>query len=149
MPPAYARGELNRFTWDSAWWLFNLVSNFADLRFSLMAPEILAAQRDLEGTFLALQPHVEKTAVELARSDPALLTRYLTDYSLTHAEQVVTRWRELAERLITRYNDGYVQDEQGEPQNVGYPDSWLREVIRARPEAFRPPQQAAQPTDKK
>jgi len=139
VPPSYARGELGRFTWDSAWWLFNLVSNFADLRFSLMAPEILAVQRDLEGTFLALQPHVEKTAAELSRRDPALLTRYLTDYSLLHAEQVVTRWRELAERLITRYNDGYVQDEQGEPQNVGYPDAWLREVVRARPEAFRSP----------
>jgi dipeptidase len=139
VPPAYARGELGHFTWDSAWWLFNLVSNFADLRFALMAPEILAVQRDLEGTFLALQPHVEKTAVELARSDPALLTRYLTDYSLMHAEQVVARWRILAERLITRYNDGYVQDDQGEPRDVGYPDSWLREVIRARPEAFLPP----------
>lgn len=138
-PPAYARGELGRFSWDSAWWLFNLVSNFADLRFSLMAPEILAVQRDLEGTFLALQPPVEKTAVELARRDPALLRRYLTDYSLAHAEQVVTRWRELAERLITRYNDGYLQDAQGDPQNVGYPEAWLREVIRARPEAFRSP----------
>jgi dipeptidase len=139
VPPSLARGELGRFSWDSAWWVFNLVSNFADLRFSQMAPEVLAAQRDLEGTFLALQPHVEKTAVEMARTEPALLTRFLTDYSVAHAEQVVTRWRELAERLITRYNDGYIQDEQGEPQNAGYPESWLREVIRARPDDLRAP----------
>ena len=47
------------------------------------------------------------------------------------------RYRELGEALIRKYNDGYVQDENGRPQEVGYPESWYREVIRERPDQFR------------
>jgi dipeptidase len=142
VPPAYAVGRLDRFSWDSAWWVFNFVANFANLRYSLMLPEIQAVQAELEGRLLALQPAVEGAALALGQSDQHLLTRYLTDYSLSQGAQIVSRWRELGEHLITKYNDGYVQREPGEAEDAGYPESWLREVLRARPEAFRVPERA-------
>jgi hypothetical protein len=49
---------------------------------------------------------------------------------------VVKRWRELGEHLLTKYNDGYVKDEEGEPQELGYPETWLQKVIRSRPTQF-------------
>jgi hypothetical protein len=30
-----------------------------------------------------------------------------------------------------------VQDENGRPREVGYPESWYREVIREQPDQFR------------
>jgi dipeptidase len=141
VPPAYARGSLQAFSWDSAWWVFNFVSNIANLKYSYMAPEILAVQRELEEHFLALQPAVEATARRLLERDPELMHRYLTDYCTMHGEQVVTRWRALGEHLLTKYNDGYVKDEDGRPQEVGYPESWLRRVLRERPEPFLLPDQ--------
>lgn len=137
VPPSYARGSLGRFSWDSAWWVFNFVANFANLKYSYMRDDIQKVQAELEGNLIALQPVIEKTAIELHKKDPALVTTYLTDYSISHAERVVDRWRELAEFLITKYNDGYVQDENHRPQEEGYPEEWLREVIRARPEQFK------------
>ena len=104
-----------------------------------MVPEIRACQHDLESNFLALQPAVEKTAVELAKTSPNLMTRYLTDYCTMHGEQTVARWRELAEHLITKYNDGYIRDAGGQYPDVGYPQAWLRRVVRERPEQFRVP----------
>jgi len=77
--------------------------------------------------------------LELAESDPELMTRYLTDYSVTHGEQLVDRWKALANHLLTKYNDGYVKDENGRPQERGYPESWLHKVVRARPDQFRLP----------
>jgi dipeptidase len=137
LPEAYTSGSLSRFSWDSAWWVFNFVGNYANLRYADMLPEIRAVQGELEGTFLALQPAVERTALELHQSDPELMRRYLTDYCVSHAELVVKRWRELGEHLIQKYNDGYVQDENKRPQERGYPESWLRKVLQARPEQFR------------
>jgi len=137
MPESYTVGSLDKFSWDSAWWVFNFVANYANLRYSDMRPDIQAVQHDLEGTLLALQPAVEKTAVELYKSDPELMTRYLTDYSVSHAEMVVKRWRELGEHLIQKYNDGYVQDERGRPHEQGYSEAWLRKVLSERPEQFR------------
>jgi dipeptidase len=140
VPKPFTVGSSQKFSWDSAWWVFNFVANFANLKYSYMLPEILAVQSDIEETFLALQPSVEKTAVDISKSDPNLLTRYLTYYSITHAERVVSRWRELGEHLITKYNDGYVKDENGRPQEKGYPETWLREVVKSRPDQFRLPQ---------
>ncbi len=139
IPESFTVGKLGAFSWESAWWVFNFVANYANLKYSFMLPEIQAVQSDLEETFLTLQPAVEKTALELSASDPELMIRYLTDYSVMHSEQVVDRWKALAEHLLTKYNDGYVKDENGRPKERGYPASWLHEVLRARPDQFRLP----------
>jgi len=132
VPESYAVGSIKQFTWDSAWWVFNFVANFATLKYSYMIEDIRAVQRRLEGDLIALQPAVDQT--------PDLMTRYLTDYSVTHGNLVVKRWRELAEYLMRKYNDGYVQDENASPREVGYPEEWLREVLKSRPEQFKLPE---------
>jgi dipeptidase len=128
VPQSFAKGTLQKFSWDSAWWVFNFVANIANLKYSFMVKDIQQVQRELEETAIALQPSIERTAVELLDSDPELMRRYLTSYSVGHAEEVVRRWRELGEALLTRYNDGYVAG--GDEVEVGYPETWLRTVIK-------------------
>ncbi len=137
IPESFTVGELGKFSWESAWWTFNFVSNFANLKYSYMEPDILAVQKEIEGNLLALQPAVEKTAAALAKNDPELMKRYLTDYSVSQAELTVKRWKELGEYLMTKYNDGYVKDENGRPKEKGYPDSWIKRVLKERPKQFR------------
>lgn len=136
IPRSYAEGNMGRFSWDSAWWVFNFVANHANVKYSYMIQDIRAVQSELEQAFFDLQPVVERTALELHARDPELAKHYLTDYSVSHAERTVDRWRELGEALLAKYNDGYVQDENGHPQEKGYPEGWLREVLRARPGRF-------------
>ena len=137
VPQSYTIGTLSRFSWESAWWVFNFVSNYANLKYSYMVPEIQAVQTELEERCFRLQPVIERTAAELGKSDSALMIRYLTDYSVSHAEMVVARWKDLGEHLITRYNDGYVKNDKGRPEEKGYPEDWLREVINSRADQFR------------
>lgn len=137
IPDSYTVGKISKFSWDSAWWVFNFVANFANIKYSYMKPEIQSVQSEIESNFLEFQPAVEKTALQLFKSNPDLMKRYLTDYSVTHAELVVKRWRELGEYLITKYNDGYVQDENSRPREKGYPENWLRKVLKERPEQFK------------
>jgi dipeptidase len=139
VPPSFARGSLKQFSWDDAWWVFNLVANYAQLKYSYMVKDIVKVQQELEGNFFALEPALEKTATQMAANDPARAQRFLTDYSVSAGEQVMRRWKELAEALFTKYNDGYVQDDKGEPQEVGYPQEWLREVVRSRGPALKLP----------
>jgi dipeptidase len=139
LPKSFAAGSIRHFTWDSAWWVFNLAANYAYTKYSHILPEIQAVQKDIESNLLALQPAVEKTAVELSMSNPDLARRYLTDYCVMHGEQTVSRWRTLTEDLITKYNDGYVRSPEGKYPDVGYPEEWLRRVIRERPEQYRIP----------
>ena len=143
LPPSYTRGRLSEFSWDSAWWVFQFVSNIANLKYSYMIQDIQAVQSAIEHESIELQPAVEQTAKTLYKDDPQLMTRYLTDYSITRAEIAVDRWTELGEHLMTKYNDGYVKDENGRARERGYPESWLRKVLELRPEQFKLPREDA------
>jgi dipeptidase len=141
VPDSYQTGSLNQFSWDSAWWTFNFVGNYATLRYSDMIQDVQSVQGELEGYFLALQPAVEKTALALWEAENRdLLCRYLTDYSIGQAERTVKRWRALGEHLVQKYNDGYVQDEHGRPHEQGYEAEWLRRVVDDRPAQFKLPE---------
>jgi dipeptidase len=139
LPKSFTFGDLQKFSWDSAWWVFNFVANYANLKYSYMVKDIQKVQEALEGQFLSLQPAVEKVALELNKADPNLMVRYLTDYSVSQGEEVVRRWIELGEYLLTKYNDGYVKDEKGRPRGLGYPSEWLRKVLESKPEQFKLP----------
>ncbi len=139
VPPAFARGTIDRFSWDSAWWVFNLVANYAQLKFSYMVKDIEKVQKELEGQFFDVQPAVEKTALDLLEKDPARAKRFLTDYSVSAGQKVFERWRELGVTLFTKYNDGYVRNEKGRHEELGYPQNWLKDVVEERPDQFRLP----------
>jgi dipeptidase len=146
LPESFTVGSLDEFSWDSAWWVFNFVANIANLKFSYMGPEILELQRELEGEFFTLQPIIEKAALELMESNPDLAHRFLTDYSVNHAEEVFDRWKKLGEHLLMKYNDGYVNI-KGEKPELGYPQSWLETVVGERPDQFRLAQPEKAETD--
>ncbi|MDZ7859330.1 MAG: C69 family dipeptidase [Candidatus Krumholzibacteriota bacterium] len=137
VPKSYSRGRISEFSEDSAWWVFNFVANISNLRYSQMRKDIQAVQKELEGKLISLQPAVEMTAEKILEEDMELLTAYLTDYSNTHAEMVVERYRELGKYLIRKYNDGYTQTRKGRPKETGYPESWLRDVLKQRPDQFK------------
>jgi len=137
VPEVYQSGDLQKFSWDSAWWVFNFVANYANLKYSYMIRDIQKVQSELEGKALSSQAALEKVALIMHESNPELMKEFLTTYCNGHAEQVIKKWIELGESLITKYNDGYVKDENGRARGVGYPESWLRRVVKERPEQFK------------
>lgn len=132
-PPSYAPGvaDLNHFSWNSAFWVFNWVSNWAYSRYSEIIPDVQAVQRELEGGFLARQAAVEQSAAERYRRSPDEAREYLTNYSVEQAEKTVKRWRTLGEELFVRYMDGNLKDELGKVKHPGYPKAWKETVARA------------------
>jgi hypothetical protein len=128
---AVGTGDFHDLTWDSAFWVFNYVSNFAYLRYSDMIKDVQLVQRELEGKFLAAQPEIEAAAVALHEQAPQLARDYLTDYSKRMGAETVKRWRKLGEFLLYKYLDGNVKDELGGLTQPGYPESWYATVAKA------------------
>lgn len=137
LPAAYRSGSMEAFSRDSAWWTFNFVANFANLRYRDMIRDIQQAQKEIEDLQFALQPAVESAARQLLATNPGLAAAYLTRYCVSNGQLNQERWWKLAETLITRYNDGYVRDENGRPREVGYPEEWLRKELKENPKKFR------------
>jgi dipeptidase len=117
-------GRRDIFDKNFAWWAFNFVSNWADLKYSYMIEDIKVAQKELEGDFFAMQATVEMAAETLYKKDPTLAVKYLTNYSNDCANRAVDRWWKLADELVAKYDDGYVNA----LDSVGYPTWWLEEV---------------------
>lgn len=129
VPKSFTIGSIDNFSWESAWWVFNFVSNFTNLKYQYMIQDVQKVQKELEGDAIAIQPAIEKAALESHKNNPTTARRFLTDYCVSNAETVVRRWRGLGEHLIVKYNDGYILKEDGKAEGIGYPEGWLKTVV--------------------
>lgn len=122
-------GAYDVFSRESAWWAFNFVSNWADLKYSYMIEDIKAVRDPFEAEFFAVQPVIEKSAIELYKQNPDLAQSFLTTYTNSCATRVVDAYWKLASQLVGRYADGYVYgDDTYKRDSVGYPDWWMKAV---------------------
>jgi len=140
LPHAFTLGDVDRFSWDSAWWVYNFVSNRIYNCYSRIMPEVEKVQQELEDEIFTMLPAVENTALQLHEQDPALARSYLTTYSVSTAEAMLDRWQELGDYIITRHNDGYVRKPQEESEGVEYPEAWLRRILAENPDQFKLPE---------
>ncbi len=131
-PRAFAEGTGNfsEFSWDSAFWTFNFVSNYTYTRWSDMIQDVQKVQRGFEGRFTAEQPDVDRRALALFKEDPGLARDFLTKRAADATAEVVARWQKLGQFLIWKYLDGNVRDEQGKVTFPRYPDAWYRRIVK-------------------
>ena len=127
IPKAFELGGRDKFERDSAFWAFNFVANWAELKFSYMIEDIKKTYTTFEEGFFNLQPIIEKRALELYNEKPELAQEYLTDHSCTMAQRTVDEWWKLGEYLIAKYSDGYI-NLPSTGISVGYPKEWLDAV---------------------
>ncbi|HUT78315.1 MAG TPA: C69 family dipeptidase [Polyangia bacterium] len=127
-PFAVGTGDFDSFSWDSAFWVFNFVTNYTYSRWKDMFQEVQKVQRELEGGFVGRQQGVDAAALELYRRSPELARDYLTETSARAAGAAVERYRKLGEFLIWKYLDGNVRDEHGKITQPGYPAHWLERI---------------------
>ncbi len=128
-PYAEATADFRRFSWDSAFWVFNAVSQLAYARWQDVHHDVRAAQGELEGAFRAAQPEVEAAALALYEQSPEQARAYLAAYSERRAEETHARWRALWEQLFVKYMDGNVRDGNGQVTHPPYPDDWYGRIV--------------------
>lgn len=131
VPWSYAvgNGDFNTFTWDSAFWVFNWVANFAYSRYSEIIVDIRKLQGEMEANFLEETKDIDKKAQAIYKTDPDRAREILTDYSVSRGDNTVKRWRKFGEELFLKYLDGNLRDENGRVQHPGYPEDWYRRII--------------------
>jgi dipeptidase len=125
LPRAYQIGDPQKFSRDVAWWAFDFVANWARLNFQRMCRvDIQPLQRQLE----------DEQARKLQAWDDQFRNggsaRDLTALCEHNANYVFKCWWDLADRVIAKYSDGYVNPPPSLPQNpaavpIGYPSEWL------------------------
>ena len=118
-------GNRAEFDRKSAWWAFDFVGNWAQLRFNAMLEDIKAKRAELEGKFLADQATIEQQAMDLYKKDPNAARVFVTDYTNKVAQQTYDEWWKLADTFIVKYNDNGVAGGRGATRPPGPSKEWL------------------------
>lgn len=134
-------GDLLNFSWTSAFWIHNWVSNMVYTRYSDMSIDMKTIQSKLENQFQTMQPEIEKEAARIAAESPADAVQYLTQYTNNLVKEGVTEWKKLGEYLMVKYVDGVIKKEEngqfkrnpyGEPDSPkrpGYSNEYYKKII--------------------
>ena len=89
--------------------------------------------------------------MKLYEESPAKAASFLNDYSVEKAQQMLTRWKQLATYLIVKYNDMIIHPEENgkftrdqyglgtRPKRPGYPDRFKRALIKQTGDKFEYP----------
>jgi len=136
VPKAFTIGSITQFDWNSPFWVFNLVANYAYGMYSIIIEDIKKVQTELEGDALAMTPYIEKTALDIGRTDKVLMQKFLTNYSVSTAEKTVERWQELGKYVFARYNDRYINDMKDNgrsPHGAAYSNDFYKRSVQDKP----------------
>lgn len=138
---AIGNGDLLNFSWTSAFWIHNWVSNMVYTRYSDMSVDMKKVQSKLENQFRAAQPEVEQEAVRLREQSPSQAVDYLTQYTNNLVKEGVAEWKKLGEYLMVKYVDGVIKREEngqfkrnpyGEPTSPlrpGYSNEYYKKIV--------------------
>ena len=156
VPVCYTRvdgADYITFSWNSAFWIFNWVSNMVYPRYDLMIGDVREAQKEMETTFNNAQEGIEEMAAKLLAKDKNAAVDFLTNYTNMTAQSTFDTWKQLGTFLIVKYNDGVVKrvkDGQfernsiGQPAGVmrpGYPKEFLQEYVKQTGDRYKVPQE--------
>jgi dipeptidase len=133
-PYAVGTGSFNTFSWDSAFWVHNWISNYTYLRYNDMIKDVQKAQGELERDFFDAQKDLETEAVKLHGTSPKKAQKLLTEHANRSADKVMTRWKALGPELLVKYMDGNVRDEKGEVTHPPYPKEWYARIVEEKGE---------------
>jgi dipeptidase len=144
---AVGNGDIMTFSDNSAFWVFNQVTNFAYTRTRLLIGDLQKKQSELEKGYFAETQNIDKTAEALYIKNPAGAIKYLTDYSVRSGNKTVHEWKELYKFLFVKYVDGNVKEKQPLPANYkymvpkvtqpGYGDEWNRIIVKLTGDKYR------------
>ena len=141
------------FSKKNAYWVCNMTSNMVYPRYSLMFPTLKEVRDSLDNSYFAAQAGVEKKAQELYAQNPQAAVKYLNDYSVEKAQQMLARWNQLFEFMVVKYNDMIIKptDKNGtfemtqyglgaRPARPGYPEKYAKELVKQSGDKFLVPE---------
>ncbi|MCF0207305.1 MAG: C69 family dipeptidase, partial [Bacteroidales bacterium] len=122
VPYAYreGNGSIMNFSADAAFWIFNLVSNYAYTRYCDIFPEIQSVRKKLHEEFKNEIAKMDSDLKAEALSNPQDVSKKLTEFSAMASEKTMKTWTKLFTDLFVKYMDGNIKTERQVPENYKY-----------------------------
>ena len=128
---------LMTFSLNSAFYVFNLVANFAYSRWDAIYPDVHAAIIAKETTFASLVGEADAYALNLFNNgQTADAVEYLTTFSKDIGDQLLLDWFTFFGEMFVKYRDGYITTASTQApvcgcttNNLPYQDQWYDRIV--------------------
>ncbi len=150
-PETFAKGNGSMMEWseNSAFWIFNQVTNLAYTRYDTIHKEISKVQQALEKKYITYRDVIDQAAKTLYNEDKELGIQFLTDYSTHTANELVYQWKDFYRYLFMKYKDGNIMKTKNgkildnghgvpkSPAFPGYGEEWYKLIIEKTGDQFK------------
>lgn len=121
------------FSWNSAFWVCNWVSNMVYPRYEILFPKLKETREALQDKYIAAAAEIEKTAAS---------TEDLTSFGEECAAEMLSTWKEMGIHMVVMYNDMALKPEKDgkflltpegrgvAPLRDGYNDMYRRAIAQ-------------------
>jgi dipeptidase len=131
IPKSFEIGDHWHFDRNSARWAFDYVDYHVQPLYSLAIQDVRKAQKKWELSAVERTPLIDKAAMELYKEDPEKAIKFVNDYSMNNAMNVINAWWELGDQLLVKYNHLWIYDvETRKRLPLKFPDWYLKELIK-------------------
>lgn len=129
IPKAYSLesgGAADVFSFDAAWWVFNMVANFAYYRYDIVAPLVTKQLEKYEKQFVEDVAMEDKKALSLWKTNATAAVEFLTAAAEDRGNALVKNWLGFYQQLFMMYRDGST------PNGVksGYGQDWYDRIAK-------------------
>jgi len=137
------------FSWDSAFWVCNWVSNMTYPRYSRLFPDVLKLREELQDKYIGQQKELEDRALG---ASPKKRVKMLTAHGEECAAEMIEKWRDLGIYLTVKHNDMATKPEKdgrfettpeglgAPPLREGYPDTFRRAIVTVTGDRYKTPE---------
>ncbi len=143
VPETYAQGNGKMMEWsdNAAFWVFNQVSNFAYTRYDVIHPEIEKKIKELENKYQIYTKAIDIAAAELYKTNKEYAIDYITNFSVSTANNTVYEWKDFYKYLFMKYMDGNIKEKDGNNLNPkveqpGYGIEWYKRIVKETGDKF-------------
>lgn len=131
IPLSFQVGDHWEFNRESARWAFDYVDFHTQVAYSHAIQDVKKALEKWESRTIERIPAIDAIALDLYKKDPSKAVEFLTDFSNSHANNVVNAWWKLGDDLLVKYRGLSIYDKKTRKKvNLPYPTWWLKEMIR-------------------
>lgn len=132
---SYGNGAADKMSFDSAFWVFNMVANFAYYRYSEVAPLVAKKIKDYEASFVETIAKEDKIALDMWKTNKSGAVELLTSAAEQRGNDLIKDWLAFYQSLFIDFRDGDV------PTGVkpGYSQDWYNRIAEETGDKYKVP----------
>jgi dipeptidase len=126
MPNSYTKGDTSKFDDESAWWAYDIVSEYSNVKYSYIMKDIQQRAAMHETSSEELISNLVEELSQLAKTNPKKASEEYSKALNKNAEKILKDWKAFSRELVAKYNQGFISNLDNMAQKIGYPEEWLK-----------------------